>query len=101
MTRELRNAVSRLRKLQDAAFAGKIDSYVTVIVSLQFYCHHFGDQDRADIDVSISTFDEDGNHRQMYWEMTDDICTENGNKENTCTHAEFLQDVAAFVDYPV
>lgn len=101
MKQELRNAVSRLRKLQDAAFAGKIDSYVSVIVSLQSYCRHFDNGDRADVDISISTFDEDGNHRQMYWEMTDDICTEAGNDKNTCTHAELLQDIAAFVDYPV
>ena len=101
MTKELKNAVSRLRKLQDAAFAGKIDSYTTVMVGLQYYCRHYEKEDHVTIDVSISTFDEYGNHKKLYWQMTDDICTEIGANDNTATHAELLQDIAAFVDYPV
>ena len=101
MTKELKNAVSRLRKLQDAALAGKIDSYTSVIVSLQFYCHHYNDGDNADVNVSISTFDDDGNHKKLYWQMGDDICTEVGANEVTATHHDLLADIAAFVDYPV
>ena len=101
MTKELKNAVSRLRKLQDAALAGKIDSYVTVMVSLQYYCRHYEDGDYNVIDVSVSTFDDDGNHKKMYWQMTDDICTEIGANDNTASHHDLLQDIAAFVDYPV
>ena len=101
MTKELKNAVSRLRKLQDAAFASKIDSFTAVMVSLQYYCRHYEQEDHVTIDVSISTFDEDGNHKKLYWQMTDDICTEIGAEKITATHNELLQDIAAFVDYPV
>lgn len=102
MTRELRNAVSRLRKLENAAFEGKINGCTSCIVSLSFSNHHYDYHDgHKTVNVSVSKFDEYGNIKLMYWQMTDTICEENGNLDNKCSHEELLQSISDFIDYPV
>lgn len=101
MTKELKNAVSRLRKLQDAAFAGKIKSCNSCIIGISFHNAHYHNGDHSTIDVSVSKFNEYGEMQQIYWQLNDAICEENGNRDNTCSHEELLQQIAAFIDYPV
>lgn len=101
MTRELRNAVSRLRKLENAVFEGKITSCTSCIVSLSFANHHYYDHDHNTVNVSVSKFDEDGIMGLMYWQMTDSICEENGDMDNKCSHEELLQRISDFIGYPI
>ena len=102
MTKELKNAVSRLRKLQDAAFAGKID-YPAVQISLSFYNHHYESGDYASVDVSICVHNEFSEmQKHMMYTLSDKQCYQVGNADNQdLSIADILHEIAVTVDYPV
>lgn len=103
MTRGLRFAVNRLRRLQDAAFNGKIDSYKCVLMSINIYNRHYYDNDHASVSVSITAINDDDTSKRLHYDCNDDenIWEIVGEGDDTMTHEEFLQYVAQFVDYPV
>ena len=102
MTRELRNAVSRLRKLQDAAFAGKIDC-PSINVGLSFYNHKYESGDYASVDVVISIFDEyNMMEKHLMYCMSEKRCYQCGKCcEQDLTIDDVLHEIAVAVDYPV
>jgi hypothetical protein len=103
MTKELKNAVSRLRKLQDAAFNGKIDSYKCVLMSIDIYNHHYDDHDHASVTVTITAINDDDTSKRLHYDCSDDenIWGIVGEGDDTMTHDDFLQHIAQFIDYPV
>jgi hypothetical protein len=78
-----------------------ITSCTACIVGISSHCHHFESGDSASIDVSVSKFNDDGEMQQMYWQMNEAVCEENGDRDNACSHEELLQQIAAFIGYPV
>ena len=103
MTKELKNAVSRLRKLQDAAFNGKIDSYKCVLISIDIYNRHYDGHDHASFTVAITVINDDDTSKSLHYSCSDDedIWEIVGDGDDTMTHVDFLQYIAQFVDYPV
>ena len=101
MTREFKNAVSRLRKLQDAALAGKINNFICVMVQLNGYWHHYEDHDHYSLSVVIAAYEDEDNCKRLHWEVDDDGCEIIGSGDDVMTHEEFLQYVSKFLDYPV
>lgn len=102
MTKELKNAVSRLRKLQDAAFAGKLDC-TSADIGLSFYNRHYIDVDHASVDVTVCIHNEDGEMvKHLMFSMSDRHCYQVGSKDDGDWHIdEILHEIAVAVDYPV
>lgn len=102
MTKELKNAVSRLRKLQDAAIAGKIDQ-LSVNISLAFYNHQYESGDHSAVDVTVSIFNEYNEvEKHLMFSMSDSRCYQVGSKSDEgWSIADILHEIAATVDYPV
>ena len=102
MTKELKNAVSRLRKLQDAAFAGKLDC-VSTDIGLSFYNRHYADGDHASVDVVVCIHNEDGEiEKHLMFSMSDRHCYQVGKKSDAdWSIAEILHEISAAVGYPV
>ena len=101
MTRELRNAVSRLRKLQDAAFAGKIEC-PSLIVNISFHNTRYYDGNRCSVDVSVNTFNEfHESEKHLYFSMSDKRCYEIGGDDTEWSIEDILHEISLAVNYQV
>ena len=102
MTKELKNAVSRLCKLQDAVIAGKIDQ-LSVNISLAFYNHQYESGDHSAVDVTVSIFNEYNEvEKHLMFSMSDSRCYQVGSKsDEDWSIADILHEIAVTVDYPV
>ena len=102
MTKELKNAVSRLRKLQDDAFAGKLDC-PSVFIGLSFYNHKYPHGDHATLEVSVCIHNENNDmEKHLYFSLSDNRCYEIGSDINAdWSIAEILHEISVAVDYPV
>ena len=103
MTRKFKNAVSRLRKLQDAALAGKTEC-PSIDISLSFYNHKYPTGDYASVDVSVCIHNENNEmEKHLMFSMSDTRCYKVGSKYDNKDWSieDILHEIAVAVDYPV
>ena len=101
MTREFKNAASRLRKLQTAALAGKVNNFMCVMVQLNSYWRRYDGHNHFSLSVVIAAYIDEDNYKRLHWDIDDDGCEIVGSGDDIMTHEEFLQYVSQFLDYPV
>lgn len=104
MKKELRNAVTKLRKLQDATFNKKLfgDNH-SLIVTISFYGANYPDHVFSDITVSITKFIDDSHFKRMSFQMNEK-CVEthhddSGYEEGETSHTEIIKRVEKFINY--
>lgn len=87
-----REAIKRIRKVQDKALAGKIGDE-TIMIDLDCSYHHWNTCVKPSINASFSIW-HDGEMSQLYYELNADSVSLNGSDGEDITYDEFFEAVS-------
>ncbi len=87
-----KEAIKRIRKVQDKSLAGKIGDE-TVMITLDCDYHHWNSTCKPSINASFSIW-HDGEMSQLYYKLNAETCSLNGSGDVEISYDEFFETVS-------